>query len=65
MKRYPELVIDLKKLENNIKQIKDLCSKQNIKLAGVIKGCTALPEIAKEFLQSPMCPDPLDSGVLH
>ena len=49
MKRYPELVIDLKKLENNIKQIKDVCSKENIKLAGVIKGCTALPEIAKEF----------------
>ena len=49
MSKYPGLTINLKKLENNIKEIKERCEKENIKLAGVIKGCTGLPEVAKEF----------------
>ena len=49
MSKYPELIINLKKLENNIKQIKKRCDRQGIKLAGVIKGCTGIPEVAKKF----------------
>ena len=49
MGRYPELVIDLKKLRHNIKYIKNICSKNNIEVAGVIKGASGLYEIAKTF----------------
>ena len=49
MSRYPELVVDLKKLENNINQIKKRCEKQGVHLAGVIKGCNGLFEVAKKF----------------
>ena len=33
MNRYPELRIDLKKLENNINQMKTRCDELNISLA--------------------------------
>ena len=49
MSKYPELTIDLKKLDNNIREIKERCDKTGIKLAGVIKGCTGLPEVAETF----------------
>lgn len=49
MGKYPELVVDLKKLENNIKQIKERCALQGVSLAGVIKGCTGLIPVAKKF----------------
>lgn len=49
MRQYPRLVINLSKLENNIKQIKERCEKQGVNLAGVIKGCTGFIEVAKEF----------------
>ena len=45
MNKYPELVIDLDKLKENYKQIKKLC--KDIKIAGVIKGCTGIPEVAQ------------------
>lgn len=38
MSKYPELSIDLKKLEYNIKYLKDLCLKNGVSIAGVIKG---------------------------
>lgn len=49
MERFPQLIIDLKKLENNINQIKERCSKYNVNIAGVIKGCTGFYEVAKKF----------------
>ena len=49
MSKYPELIIDLKKLENNIKEIKNKCDQKNITLAGVIKGCNGLIPVAKKF----------------
>lgn len=49
MERFPQLVIDLKKLKNNIIQIKERCSKYNVDIAGVIKGCTGFYEVAKKF----------------
>ena len=52
MERFPQLVIDLKKLENNINQIKERCSKYNVNIAGVIKGCTGFYEVAKKFDES-------------
>ena len=35
MSKYPELVVDLKKLENNISKIKELCIEQGVFIAGV------------------------------
>lgn len=49
MNKYPELVIDLKKLENNIINAKELCSKNNIMIAGVIKGFNGLFELVKKY----------------
>ena len=45
MNKYPELVVDLNKLKENYKQIKKLC--KDIKIAGVIKGCTGIFEVAQ------------------
>lgn len=45
MNKYPELLVDLDKLKENYKQIKKLC--KDIKIAGVIKGCTGIPEVAQ------------------
>ena len=49
MSRYPELVVDLNKLKNNIRQIKNKCDLCNVEIAGVIKGCSGFPEVAKTF----------------
>ena len=49
MGKYPLLVIDLKKLKSNILEIKKLCDKENIEIAGVIKGASGIPEIAETF----------------
>ncbi len=45
MNKYPELVVDLNKLKENYRQVKKLC--KDIKIAGVIKGCTGIPEVAQ------------------
>lgn len=37
---YPALMIDKNKVRNNIKSIVELCSKSNIGVSGVIKGCS-------------------------
>lgn len=49
MGKYPELVIDLKKLESNIKEIKKRCDEKGISIAGVIKGCTGFIPVAKKM----------------
>ena len=49
MGKFPELRVDLKKLENNIVQIKNRCNEYGVNLAGVIKGCTGFAEVAKKF----------------
>lgn len=46
---YPQLVVDLDKLENNIIKIKDICSKDNISIVGVVKGCNGYTKVAKVF----------------
>lgn len=47
--RFPQVEIDLKKLKHNIDQAVQICGKQGIRLAGVIKGFTGIPEAAKQF----------------
>lgn len=47
--RYPVLELNLKKLRHNIDEIVRICHKQEINVAGVIKGFTGIPKGAKEF----------------
>lgn len=49
--RYPKLVIDLKKLQHNIDRVLVNCQDQGVEVAGVIKGCSGLPECAKLMAQ--------------
>lgn len=51
-KKYPKLIVDLKKLRHNIDHIYRMCRNRDIELAGVIKGCSGLPECAMEFAQA-------------
>ena len=46
---YPVLELDLKKLRHNVDQVVQICEKQGIGVAGVIKGFTGIPQGAKEF----------------
>jgi len=46
---YPRVEINLKKLRSNIDQMVSRCNSQGIDVAGVIKGCTGIPECAKQF----------------
>ena len=49
MGKYPELIIDLKKLKSNIRQVKNKCMEEGVEIAGIIKGCSGFPEVAKAF----------------
>ncbi|MBV5342473.1 alanine racemase, partial [bacterium] len=46
---YPRVEINLKKLRSNIDQMVSRCNAQGIDVAGVIKGCTGIPQCAKQF----------------
>jgi predicted amino acid racemase len=46
---YPRVEINLKKLRSNIDQMVSRCEAQGIDVAGVIKGCTGIPQCAKQF----------------
>ena len=46
---YPRVEINLKKLRSNIDQMVSRCNNQGIDVAGVIKGCTGIPQCAKQF----------------
>lgn len=43
---YPKLKIDLKKLENNTKEMVRICAERGVNIAGVIKGCGGIPQCA-------------------
>lgn len=49
IKKYPRLEINLKYLRENVKEVVDLCKKQNIDIVGVIKGTNGIPQCTKEF----------------
>ncbi len=47
--RYPVLTIDLGKLEHNLREIMARCAALEIQVAGVVKGFTAWPKIARVY----------------
>ena len=49
---YPQLEINLKKLESNVKEIVKRCGAKGIKVAGVIKGVSGNLDCAKVFASS-------------
>lgn len=46
---YPRVTVDLKKLRNNIDQLKARCGEQGVNIVGVIKGCTGIPKCTKVY----------------
>jgi predicted amino acid racemase len=46
---YPAVIADLKKLRDNIDQIKSRCAEQGVNITGVVKGFTGIPECVKVF----------------
>lgn len=51
-KNYPCLEIDLRKIENNAKEVSKLCAEQKINIVGVSKVFLARKPIVKEFLNA-------------
>lgn len=47
--RYPKLIVDLNKLRHNIEKVQHMCQDSGVEIAGVVKGCTGLPECALQF----------------
>lgn len=51
-REYPYLEIDLAALRQNFTAAAALCRAVGIQVAGVVKGCNALPEIARAYRES-------------
>lgn len=47
--RYPRLEINLAHLQHNVSKIVERCGSCGIQVAGVIKGATGIPEVARAF----------------
>lgn len=47
--RNPKLIVDLNKLRHNIEKVQNMCANEGVEVAGVIKGCTGLPQCAEQF----------------
>lgn len=47
--RNPKLIVDLSKLRNNIEKVQRMCQDVGVDVAGVVKGCTGLPQCAEQF----------------
>ena len=47
--RYPRLEVNLEHLKHNVEKIVEKCGAHGIQVAGVIKGATGHPEVAKKF----------------
>jgi len=47
--RYPRLEVNLEHLRHNVVNIVEKCGAHGIQIAGVIKGATGLPEVAKAY----------------
>ena len=50
--KYPMLEINLKKVYENVKSMVDLCNKEGISIAGVVKGFNAIPEVSMQFVNA-------------
>lgn len=46
---YPRLEVNLAHLRHNVEEVVRRCGAQGIQIAGVIKGATGLPAVAKQF----------------
>ena len=49
VRHYPQLEIDLDKLEDNLRALKSRMDASGIRLAGVVKGFNGLPQAAKVY----------------
>lgn len=49
---YPLLEVNLDKLQENLTALLERCHDSSVEVAGVVKGITALPEIARVFAHS-------------
>lgn len=47
---YPKIIVNLKKLENNVKSVVEHCKKENIFVSGVTKVFCGNPEIAQAYV---------------
>lgn len=63
-KKYPELEINLKKIQSNVEVIVDQCSHHNVSVCGVVKGTNALYEVANVFVKGG-CVQIGDSRIHH
>jgi len=50
VKINPRLDIDLNKIRKNTENIKSICSQYGIKVVGITKGCSAIPEVAQAMI---------------
>lgn len=50
-KRYPRLVCDLSRLEQNVKEVTRRCHDEGIRVAGVVKGVNGLEPMAERFVR--------------
>jgi len=51
-KYYPVLDIDIRKLKSNAREVISRCNQMGISVAGVVKGFSALPQMAKAIAES-------------
>ena len=49
---YPRLTCDLKKMRGNMEWVMGQCRELGIEICGVIKGCSAMPPVAKVFQEA-------------
>ena len=50
--KYPQLEINLKKLESNVREVLKRCGEKGIQVAGVVKGVNGIIECVKAFASS-------------
>jgi len=62
--KYPELEINLSKIQNNAKTIVDKCNQKGISVCGIVKGANGFPEVAKALI-SGGCTEIGDSRLHH
>lgn len=52
MREYPKYCVHMKKLENNMEQIISRCTEKGIDVAGIVKGCNAIPEVNEAYVEA-------------
>lgn len=49
--RYPAVEVNLQKLRHNVEAAVSRCKSAGIRVAGVVKGCTGIPEAVEQFAE--------------